>query len=147
MRLRYETAIATFTQFAITSGLSVINSIDSIVSGCRTNPKADCISNTLVSLILLILIVCFLGAILAVGYFAQEKRSSRLSYLLIGIEGCTALLYLFEAKQSPDLIEKGTNFIACLLAVWVIILAWRLASAKGGRIVNHRVRRTPHQQP
>jgi len=141
MRLRYETGAATLAQFIITSALSFVNGGASIISGCRSSTTADCVSNALVSLILIILIVIALGFLLLLGYIAQERRSTNLARLLMGFEASAALIFLFDAKQSPGVIDRLTNLIYFALAVWVILLAWRLSRAKGGRITQTRTRR------
>ncbi|MGH7142101.1 MAG: hypothetical protein ACREF5_01335 [Candidatus Saccharimonadales bacterium] len=143
MRLRYETGVATLVQFIVAVSLSSLNGIISIIGGCTACANADCVSNTLVSLILIILIVIALGFLLVLGYAAQERRSSRLAKTLIAFEVLAALIYLFDAQHTPNIIDRITNLITFVVAVWVILLAWRLATAKGGRIVRSRQRRNP----
>jgi len=140
MHLRYETGVATLVQFIITAALTFLTTVISIIGGCTQGTNADCISNALVSLILIILVVFGLGVMMVLGYAAQERRSRRLALFLIGAEAITALVYLFDAKQSPDLIERLTSFVSFLLAIWVVVLAWRLSRAKGGRVVKNRRR-------
>jgi hypothetical protein len=136
MRVRYETGIATFVQFVIGIGLSFVGSVASIIGGCRGHSGVDCASNTLVSLVLVILTVGAFGALLALGYAAQERRSSRLALILIGAEALAALIYLFDAKHSPGIIDRLTNVAGFAVAAWVIIVAVRLARSKGRRIVS-----------
>jgi len=93
--------------------------------------------------VLIFLIVFALGFLLVLGYAAQERRSSRLAKLLIAAECFAAFAYLYDVKQTPSGLERITNLISCLLAIWVIILAWRLARAKGGRVVKIRSRQRP----
>ncbi len=143
MRLRYETGIGTLVQFIVTTALSFLNTIISIVNGCTSGVNADCISNTLVSLILIILIIFALGFLLVLGYAAQERRSSRLARVLIVLEVFAAFIYLYDTQHATSILERITNLVSCLLAIWVIILAWRLSRAKGGRIVKLRSRRRP----
>src|SRR6185312_6035667 len=103
MWLRYETSIATLVQFIIGTALTFLTGAASIVSGCRTSAGADCVGNTFVSLLLIIIVIVCYGFLLGVGYFAQEKRSSRLALLLIGSEAVAALIFLFDARQAPSL--------------------------------------------
>ena len=146
MKLRYETGVAALVQFVITIGLSFLNGAASIIGGCLHGFTADCVTNGLSSLILIILIVIALGFLLALGYMAQERRSTSLARLLMGFEAFAALIFLFDAKQSPGVFDRITNFIYFLLAAWVIILAWRLSRSHGGRIVHARARRRPVKQ-
>jgi|ERR1017187_25743 ABC-type dipeptide/oligopeptide/nickel transport system permease subunit len=141
MRLRYETGVATLVQFIVTILLTFITTVISIIGSCTGGVNAQCVSNTLVSLILIFLIIFALGFLLVLGYAAQERRSSRLAKLLIVAEFFAAFAYIYDARQTPSGLERFTNLISCILAVWVIVLAWRLARAKGGRVVKIRARR------
>jgi len=77
-----------------------------------------------------------LGVLLALGYSAQERRSTRLALILVGSELVAAIIYAFDAKLSPDLINRVVNVIGAGIVVWVIVIAVRLALSKGRRIVN-----------
>lgn len=138
MRIRYETGLATMAQLIIGTAMSFVGGVASIISDCRTQGGADCVSNAFVSLVLVILTVCVYMFLLGLGYTAQERRSRRLAKLLILAEAVVALFYLFDTKQAPALIDRVTNFIACATAVWVAIVATRLARAGGRRVVNRR---------
>ena len=139
MRIRYETGTATFVQFIIGAGLSFISGVASIIGGCRGAGGADCVSNAFVSLILIILTVTAFGFLLGLGYVAQERRSSRLAALLIGCEAFAMLIFLFDARQSPAVVDKLTNAISFIVAAWVAFVAVQLYRARGGRIVRrHR---------
>lgn len=134
MRLRYETGTATLMQFAVVTILGLINQVTSIISTCLKH-DGDCVSNSLVSLMIVILIAIWLGFISALGYAAQDKRSKRLAQFLIGAEGLNVLISLFNAKHYPNVLGLITSVIDLVIAVWVIVLAWRLMRANGGRIV------------
>lgn len=138
MRIRYETGVATFVQFIIGAGLSFINGVASIASGCRGANGADCVSNAFVSLILIILVIAAYGFLLGLGYVAQDRRSSRLALFLMGCEAFAILIFLFDAKHAPGLVDKITNALSALVALWVIYVSWRLYRARGGRIVHTR---------
>jgi len=141
MRIRYETGIATLVQFAVIAGLSFINGLASIISGCHSGATADCITNAFVSLVLIIMLIVGLGILLALGYAAQARRSARLAYILMAAEAFAAFIFLFDAKQTPSIIERLTNFLSFAVSAWVIFVAWRLSRAKGGRIVAGRSHR------
>jgi len=110
----------------------------SIFAGCHNQSAGDCVSNTFVSLVLIILIAIGYAVLLGVGYLTQERRSPRLALTLMGLEALAALIFAFDAKHAPDPITLIANLISLALAIWVIFLAWRLARAKGGRIVRAR---------
>lgn len=134
MRLRYETGTATLLQFAVVTILAFINQIVSIISTCVKH-DGDCVSNSLVSLILVILVAIWFGFISALGYAAQDKRSKRLAQFLIGAEALNVLISLFNAKHYPNVLGLITSLIDLAFAAWIIVLAWRLMKANGGRIV------------
>jgi hypothetical protein len=140
MRIRYETTTATFIQFIIGAGLSFVSGVASIISGCHQTAGADCVSNAFVSLLLIIFTIFAYGFLLGLGFVAQDRRSSRLAFMLIGVEAFAMLVFLFDAKQSPAAIDKITNGGSFLIAAWVAWVAWHLARARGGRIVRTRLR-------
>lgn len=133
LKLRYETGTATLIQFAVVMLLSFLNAIVSIISTCHGS-SGDCVSNSLVSLFLILLQAIWMGFICVIGYAAQDKRSSRIAQFLIAFEGLNAIVALFDAKHFPNVLGFITSLIDLCLAAWVIYLAWHLMRARGGRI-------------
>ncbi len=149
MFLHYRTAVATFVQFVSMSLLGIANAADSSISTCASR-GSDCVSNLMVSIIFYILTALWFGFIWSLGYAAQDRRSARLAYLLIGIELMVIMVASFNAKHHTNLINLFTSVVDIGLALWVILLAWRLSRAKGGRIVaseRARRRKPPTLQP
>lgn len=140
MQIRYETSVATLVQFLVGTALTFLTGATSIIGGCRSGGGADCVSNAFVSLLFVILVVVVYGFLFGLGYVAQERRSSRLALLLIGAEAFAALIFLFDARQAPGLVDKATNAVSFLIAAWVIFVAFNLYRAKGARIVKVRAR-------
>jgi len=141
MKLTYQTGIATFIQFVSLSLLNIANGANSVVATCR-HDSTNCISNLIVSLIFFMLTVAWFAAVWLLGYTAQDRRSKRLAQLLIAAEGFIALIALFNAKHHTDLIGLGTSLIDLALALWIIVLAFRLMRAGSNRVVaRQRVRR------
>ena len=141
MKLRYETGIATLIQFIVLSFLSIANNLNSIVTTCHRQ-SSDCISNMIPSIIFFILTATWFAAIWMLGYLAQERRSKRLAQLLICAEALIALVAFFNVKHHSDVLSLLTSIIDLCLAIWIIVLAFRLMRAKGGRIVtSQRARR------
>jgi hypothetical protein len=134
MRLRYETGTAAFTQFLVVTSLSFINGVSAIISGCTGHNKDDCVSNGTVSLLFILLTVGWLGFVWAVGFAAQAKRNHHLAVVLIAIEGCMAVVSLFDARHHPNILGLVTSLIDAAVALWVALLAYRLSRSKGGRI-------------
>ena len=141
MIFKYQVGVITLAQFVSLSLLGIANGLNSIISTCKAN-EGDCASNTLVSLIFFLLTAGWFAFIWVLGYTAQERRSKRLAQVLICAETLIALVALFNAKHHTDLLGLGTSLIDLFLATWVIILAFRLMRADGGRVVvKHRGRR------
>ncbi|HVA10961.1 MAG TPA: hypothetical protein VNG32_02220 [Candidatus Dormibacteraeota bacterium] len=134
MRLTYQTGIATFIQFITLSLLGIANGANSVVTTCR-HDSTNCVSNLIVSLIFFLLTAAWFGVVWVLGYTAQERRSRRLAQLLIAAEGFIALIALFNAKHHTDLLSLATSLLDLCLAVWIIILAFRLMRAGGARVV------------
>jgi hypothetical protein len=109
---------------------------------------SDCISNTIVSIIFFMLVVAWFGAVWLLGYAAQDRRSKRLAQLLICAEAFIALIALFNAKHHTDILGLITSIIDLALAAWIILLAFRLIRAGGGRVVTkQRPRQRRHKTP
>ena len=141
MLFRYQTGIITFIQFVLLSLLGIANGLNSIVTTCH-NTGNDCISNLIVSLIFFILTTAWFAFIWILGYTAQDRRSRRLAQVLIAAEAMIALIAFFNARHHTDVLSLVTSLIDLVLAVWVIILAFRIIRAKGGRVVApHAARR------
>ncbi|HVC36718.1 MAG TPA: hypothetical protein VNE40_04750 [Candidatus Dormibacteraeota bacterium] len=138
MSLRYETGIATLSQFVIMSGLNLVNTVASSISGC-SNASGDCVSNILLSLIYFLLIALWFGLLSIFGYAAQDRRSRKLAQILIAAEVLVATVSLFDARHYPNILGLITSLIDFGLAIWIISLAFRLARANGGRVVTTKM--------
>jgi len=139
MKLKYETAVATFIQFVTLSFLNMATGLNSVVTTCHKEGQ-DCISNLIVSIIFWMLVTLWFGFVWLLGYIAQDRRSKRLAQLLIAAEGFIALIAYFNAKHHTDFLSLATSIIDLLLAVWVITLAFRLMRSGGKRITKQRQR-------
>jgi protein-S-isoprenylcysteine O-methyltransferase Ste14 len=145
MKLTYETATATRAQFIIISFLGIPNGLNSIITTCKDS-HSDCFANTFLSFIYFILIVAWFGFLWVLGFAAQDRRSKRLATILIAAEALVLLISLFNARHHNDILGLVTSLIDAVLASWVIMLAWRLRQAGGGRVVSRgrtRQRRRP----
>ena len=148
MKLTYQTAIATLIQFLALSFLTLASQLVSVVSSCRKD-GGDCISNVITSTILYLLVAIVFGSIWLIGYAAQSWRSKRMAQLLICIEGFIALVALFSVKLSlSNKSISGLIASLCflLLALWIIILAFRLMRSGGKRITGNQ-RSRQRQRP
>jgi len=130
---KYQIANIALVQFIAMCFLGFANGGYSIVTTCQEH--SDCLSNAMVSVVYWILIAVWFGFLWILAYTAQERRSKRLTWLLIGSQGMVALISSFNARHHPDIIGLITSIIDFVLAIWVILLAFRLLRAKGGRVV------------
>ena len=141
MKLKYETGIATLIQFIIISFLNIATGANSVISTCSKSGTSDCITNLLTSVVYFLLLTAWFGGLWVLGYAAQDRRSKRFAQALIAAEGLVALIALFNAKHHPDFIGLVTSLADLLLALWIIVLAFRLMQAGGKRITIGRRRR------
>lgn len=137
---KYQVATIALVQFIAMSLLGIANAINSIVVACKAN-DGSCGSNTLTSLVYFLLIAGWFGFLWILSFTAQQTRSRKLAFVLMGAEGLVAMIALFNARNHVDLLGLTTSVIDLTLAIWVIILAFRLLRAKGGRLVVKQPRR------
>lgn len=143
MNLHYQTGTATFIQLAIVMFLIVMNNIITFIATC-TSETSECAITAMFSLIFIIMAGVWFLAVSAVGYAAQDKRSSKLSYALIAAELLT-LAAAYGFSQYPSNWFGSLSAVVIMLScAWIILLAWRLSRAKGGRIVTGAARRARH---
>lgn len=135
MKIRYQTGFASLIQFIIISILGVPHALVSIISTCSSD-HTNCVSNMIVSLIFFILTVMWFGFIAALGFFAQDKRNAKLAFILIGCEAANAVVAGYiNFPGGTNILDKSISLIDTALSIWVIILAFKLMRAKGGRVV------------
>jgi len=132
MTLRYQTGAATLTQLIVMLLMNFVNGMFSIVSACSSH--SGCISNMVTTFLFIIVLAVWLIFLSMLGYTAQDKRSHKVARLLIAAEILVALVTLFDMKHYPNILGLITSMVDFVLAVWVIVLAYRLSKAKGGRI-------------
>lgn len=134
MKLRYETAITTFVQLALMALLIIVGGVIETFKECQDG-ASSCVASSFLWLVMLIFGAGFFVCLSALGYFTQAKRSRRLAILLIFAElGIAAISFKFLTNPSSVLSGLG-SFAMLGLALWTIVLAYRLTRAKGGRIV------------
>jgi len=140
MITKYQVATIAVVQFIAMSLLGIANATNSIVVECKAG-EGSCASNALSSLVLFLLIVGWFAFLWILAYTAQSTRNRKLAFLLMGAEGLVAMIALFNAQNHVDLLGLTTSIIDFTLAIWVIVLAFRLLRAKGGRLVVKQPRR------
>ena len=140
VKLRYETGTATLVQFLVIMLLGFIGGIASVVSQCKDNGVASCVQDSVVTLAYVLILAGWFGFIAMLGYAAQDQRSHRLAKVLILVEALVLMVALFNAKHFHDALGLITSLADAALAAWVILLAFRLNMAKGGRITTPAAR-------
>jgi hypothetical protein len=142
MKLRYETGLATLIQFIVIGLLNLFYAVGMSIDGCVKG--TDCGSGTVLNIVYFVLLSIWFIIISVVGYAAQDRRSKRLSQLLIAAEGSVALVALFNAKHHADFFGMIISIVDLVFAIWIITLAFRLMRSGGGRI---RVKSTSRTRP
>ena len=140
MRLRYETGTATLIQFLAMMLLGFVGGVVGIIGQCHEEGAASCVQDSVVSFAYVLILAGWFGFIAMLGYAAQDQRSHRLAIFLMAVEAMVLVVALFNARHFPNVLGLITSLVDAALAAWVIVLAWRLSRAKGGRITAARPR-------
>jgi hypothetical protein len=146
MKLKYETGIATLVQFIVLELLGIPIVLVELISACSSH-SSQCSTNVFLSPVLFLLKAALYAGIAVIGYMAQSQRSRRLAQLLIICEFCLIPFSLFNLRHDTDLLTKIASGLGPLFAIWIILLAFRLARSKGGRIVKHSSTRSRNRKP
>lgn len=77
-----------------------------------------------------------------IGYAAEERRSRNLAFLLIAGQIATFGISYGFFGHPANWFGQLSALIVAVSAVWVSLLAWQLAKARGGRVVSRPRRRT-----
>lgn len=147
MKLRYETGIATLIQFVAMMMFGFVNGLVSIIDDCHNNGFSGCAPNTVVTFAYILILAGWFGFIAMLGYAAQDQRSHRIARVLMAAEFLVVMIALFNARHHPSILELLTSLTDAALGIWVIILAFRLSRAKGGRIVAKQPTARPRRRP
>lgn len=135
MKLKYQTGVAAFVQFIVGTALGFANETYSSISVCIQHNHSSCVTNSFANIILAILTACWFGFVAILGYAAQDRRSRRLARFLMLAEAAVILVALFDITHFPDYLGLVTSIIDLAIALWVMLLAFRISHAKGGRVV------------
>lgn len=143
MKLRYETSITTFIQLVVVSLFIIASGVIDTLKECQEHGASSCVASSFLWIVILFLVGGFFVSVCAIGYLAQTKRSRRLAKLLIVAEAGIALVS-FKLLTTPSSWLGGIGSLIIFgLALWTIVLAYRLVKAKGGRVVvKSRIQKT-----
>lgn len=134
MKLSYQVGIAALIQLGIMSLLNVANGVHSSIEQCATG--TNCIGNIITSMLYFMVITIWFASVWILAAAAQERRSRKLTFLLLGAEFMIFVISSFNARGHGNLLELSTSLIDAALAVWVGFLALRLFKAGGGRVTS-----------
>ena len=137
---KYQVSTIALIQFIAMSLFGIANAINSIVVACKAN-DGSCGSSTFTSLVYFLLIVGWFAVLWVLAFTAQQTRSRKLAFLLMGAEGLVAMIALFNANNHVDLLGLVTSVVDLVLAIWIILLAMRLLHAGNTRLVVKQPRR------
>jgi hypothetical protein len=137
MKLTYQTGIAALIHLGVISLFNVINGVFSSVQQC-TNGSSDCVGNIITSMLYFMLITFWFAILWILAAAAQERRSRKLAFLLIGGEFLVFAVSLFNAQHHNNILGLTTSLVDATLAVWVGLLAFRLFVAGGARVTTSR---------
>jgi uncharacterized membrane protein len=144
MSIQYQTSTATFVQLAVMTLLVILGGVTDVAKNCEN--AGECLTNSFLWIVIAFMLACWYAMLFAIGYFAQEKRSYKLARVLILGELFTAFVALMFLRTPSSLLGAVTSGAALLLAVWTIILAYRLHKARGSRITKAS-KKTSSQRP
>ncbi len=130
--MRYQTSTATFVQLAVMTLLVIMGGIADVAKNCEN--ASECLTNSFLWIVIAFMIACWYAVLFAIGYFAQEKRSYKLARILILGELFTAFVALMFLRTPSSLLGVITSGAAIVLALWAIVLAYRIYKARGSRI-------------
>ena len=145
-KLRYETGIAATIQFIAITALNFINGVSGTIGQCLSS-SASCVSGIITGLLFFLLITILFGGLWLIGFAAQDRRSKRISQLLIIGELLVLLIGLFDLMhRTPSLLEAIISLAEIISAAWISWLAFRLMRANGGRVRSRKVRQNTRNQ-
>ena len=133
MKLTYQTGIAALIHLAVISVFNVANGVNSSVQRC-TNGSSDCIGNIITNMLYFMVITFWFTFLWILAAAAQDRRSRKLAFLLIGAELMVIAVSLFNAQNHNDYLGLTTSLVDATLAAWVAFLAARLFISGGGRV-------------
>lgn len=139
MKLKYQTGVAALIQFIVMTVLNFVNTVVGDVQSCTTS-GGECLGDFVLNLIFLLILAIWYGFLWILGYTAQDRRSRRLSQILLALEAIVAVVALFDARHHTSILGLVTSLVDAALAIWVGVLAWRLMRSGGGRVVTSPAR-------
>lgn len=140
MLLRTHTSLATFIQLAVMTLLVVVGGLMDVIKNCESSN--ECVTNSFLWIIIAFMLAIWYFGLFGLGYLTHEKRSRRLAKFLIAGELFTFFVALMFMKNPSSTYSAVGAGVALFFAAWIILLAWRVYKAKGGRITNTKATNT-----
>lgn len=145
MKLTYQTGIAALIHLGVITFFNIANGVHSSVEQCTTVAGGDCIGNIITSMLYFMVITLWFVGLWVLAAIAQDRRSRKFAFLLMGAEAAVLMVALFNASNANSetpLLALITSLVDAALAAWVGLLALRLFISGGSRVTgSHRARR------
>jgi len=135
MKLTYQTGIAALIHLGVITLFNVVNGVHSSAVQC-TNGSSDCIGNVITSMLYFMLTTMWFAFLWILAAAAQDRRSRKLAFLLIGGEFMVFVVSLFNAQHHNNILGLTTSLVDATLAAWVAFLAFRLFLSGGARVTS-----------
>lgn len=122
---------ATFIQAVVVIVLTAVNGVYSGLTSCLGADKADCTTNSVLAVILVILAIIWFGFLSAMSYAAWVRRTTALIVLFAALEAITGGVSAFDLIHFDNAIGLITSLIDLLLALWVLYMTYHLFQLRG----------------
>lgn len=122
---------ATFIQAVILIILTVINGIFSGLDSCFGHDKADCTTNSVLALVLVILAIIWFGFLTAMAYAAWVRRTLAIIVIFVLLEIITTGISAFDLIHGGGALGTITSLIDMLAGLWVLYMSYFLFRLRG----------------
>jgi len=124
MKIRYQTGTATIVQLVVMLLLNFATALQAIITSCVHHDS--CVSGIVINFLFLIVLAVWLMLLAALGYMAENRRSRKFALVLLAGEALVAVVTFFNIRHFPNILGLITSIVDFSMAIWVIILAYRL---------------------
>lgn len=122
---------AAFIQAVILIILTVINGIYSGLDSCFGSDKADCTTNSVLALVLVILAIIWFGFLTAMAYAAWVRRTLTIIVIFILLEVITTGISAFDLIHGDNALGIISSLLDMLAGLWVLFMSYSLFKLRG----------------
>lgn len=109
----------------------VVNGLYSGLTSCLGSDKADCTTNSIMSVVMAILVIIWFAFLSAMAYAAWIRRTTTLILLFIMLEIITTGVSAFGLTHYDNFLGQITSLIDFLAGLWVLIMGYYLFKLRG----------------